>query len=134
LHFLFSVLQVFANALNNISHGKLTPAEIAMFKSRENIEGPADAIHLISRNAVIRIRNSTYLDSLTIQGAEEAFKTAVDECQSKDKTAKEVNQFKEYAKTADNNETRGMAYKLRLVIGSKYMVTTNINVSGNRTK
>ena len=94
------------------------------------MEEPEDAIQLIQTNAAINIRNNTYLDQLKFSGAEEAYKTAVDQINSKG-SAGEKEKVKMIARELNNDASRGMPYKLRLTVGSKYMVTHNVDVSGN---
>ena len=127
------LVQIFADALNNISHGKLTPEQVAMFESRCNIPEPEDAIHLIKTNEKIRIRNNTYLDGLKQMGAEEVFKTAMDRVTG-NKSLELIRGIKEAAQLVDNNQTRGMQYKLRLLVGGSYMVTHNVDVAGKIQK
>ena len=107
----------------------MTEAQIKMFQERCNIAEPEDAIHLMRTNDKIRIRNNTLLDGLKMTGAEEAFKTAIDRVGG-NKTLDQIRKIKEAVQLMDNNETRGMPFKLRLVVGGKYMITTNIDVAG----
>jgi hypothetical protein len=121
----------FAIALNKIGEDGpvgLKDQQISLFNTRivtqeETI--PARAIFLFHTNKLVNDRNFRKISSMP---GEEYICTAIDSLVGKNADMPKAKAELEKAKTKLIDDTNGMPYELKLKIGCKYMITSNIDV------
>uniref|UniRef100_A0A0K8VVD8 Uncharacterized protein n=1 Tax=Bactrocera latifrons TaxID=174628 RepID=A0A0K8VVD8_BACLA len=120
--------QEFAIALNNMSEGNMTHADIQLIKSRKKTsnEIPNEAIHLFYSNAGANNFNSIKLANTV---TDEFISTAKDTIKSSSLTERSRENILEAVKGFKPSETQGMPHTLQLKTSIKYMVTVNISTS-----
>ncbi|OFC59943.1 hypothetical protein BBW68_14990 [Candidatus Erwinia dacicola] len=120
--------QAFAIALNNMSEGNMTHADIQLIKSREKTsnEIPNEAIHLFYSNAGANDFNLTKLANTM---TEEFISTAKDTIKSSSLTERSRANILKTVKSFKPSETQEMLHKLQHKTSIKYMVTVNISIS-----
>ncbi|XP_011858135.1 PREDICTED: ATP-dependent DNA helicase PIF1-like [Vollenhovia emeryi] len=116
----------FIEALNNIARGTMSEKDIALIKSRESTQEyvPKDAIRLYTDNRSVDNYNKLKIDREDGTAYEyKAKDTILGKVNSKLR-----NKLLTSIKNKKRTECCGLAYKLLLKIGIKYMVVTNIDV------
>lgn len=112
----------FTDALNNVAIGGMTNANVDLMKTREVKEGeiiPEEAIYLFRYNVAVDKRND---ERITNHEGNEVRVNAIDDIKG-DIEEGILNELK----TKRYPDTRGLPSTLRLKIGIKYMITSNID-------
>jgi len=117
----------FAQALNRLSVGQLTPEDIEMFKSREiRFAGTptAGSVHLFNDNRSVDEYNTEALSKMT---TETVVSEAFDMCQGKGRESWK-KALLDSVKNLSTRDTMGLPRTTRLTLDAKYMVTLNVDV------
>ena len=121
----------FAIALNTIGEdgpAGLSDRQIKLFNTRivTDVEViPARAIYLFHSNKLVNDRNYRKITSMEGETYE---CTAVDTLVGKSSDLSKAKVELERVKTKPTDDTNGMPYNLKLKVGCKYMITSNIDV------
>ncbi|XP_055324038.1 ATP-dependent DNA helicase pif1-like [Sitodiplosis mosellana] len=116
----------FIDALNNMAHGTMTDANIALIKSSEGREAPADATYLFRYNADVDKHNNAKIANHREIGVD-VYST--DQVISRNVSEETKRTLLEEIRRKKYQETRGLPSKLSLKTGIKYVITTNLDVS-----
>ena len=115
---------VFIDLLNNVRLGKLTDQDVAILQSRfiteDNPNYPHNALHLFAENVLVLEHNEKKLNELNGQ---EFIINAIDQI-PRDVPARLIND----ALDRKQSDTGGLARILKLKVGAKIMITTNIDI------
>lgn len=119
--------RTFADALNRLAVGQLTPEDVALFRRQERgpgFQAPEGAIHLFSTNAAVDAFNDRIITAL---------QPAAPDCIAADRfIGGRVNQRTRDAVLAAVHgypikDTAGLPTRLKLRLNIRYMITNNIN-------
>ena len=117
----------FIDALTNLALGTMTEENINLFKSRvflHDVDVPLDAIRLYHRRKDVRSYNNTKID----QSPEPEIKSyAQDVVLGKISESKKSSTLT-LLQNKDESEVGGLSFVVRLKIGIKYMLTSNIDI------
>ena len=116
----------FSELLCRARTNSCTPDDIRTLKSREipvdTADYPTQALHVYRINADVDTRNTVMLNSLALQSAQYAIKAI-------DSVAGETSHISLSSLSDKRSETGGLHGTLKLAIGARVMLTTNVDVA-----
>ena len=118
---------IFAEALNCLADGILSPNQINIFKSREMplpLQPPRSAVHLFNRNALVDAYNQKFIDSTEGEKIQ-AISVDIVLGSATDDTKRECLRKLHKLPTTS---TFGLRKDLELKVGVPYMVTVNVDL------
>ncbi|KAG5666229.1 hypothetical protein PVAND_017804, partial [Polypedilum vanderplanki] len=124
----------FAEALTRLAYGRTTPEDNSMISSRcfnDEDSLPIDVrrcLRLIATNKEVDIFNSERARQMVNDGAQKYTFTAVDSFVGT-YTNSQKNKARHELEVMDKKNTQNLIRQLDLIIGLRYMVSTNIDVS-----
>ena len=118
--------QPFSELLCRVRTNTCTTDDVKVLKSREiatdSPNYPSQALHVYRLNADVDQRNTDMLDSIAPQSAQFAIKAI-------DSVAGQTNHISLTSLSDKRSETGGLHGTLKLAVGARVMVTTNVDVS-----
>ena len=116
---------VFIDLLNNVRKGKLTESDIDILRSRiiteNHLDYPQHALHLFAENAPVLEHNEKKLLSLS---------SPICVINAIDKIPRDVpDTLVQNALNRKQSETGGLAHILKIKVGAKVMLTSNIDIN-----
>lgn len=114
----------FIDILNNVRVGRITKTDETTIKSRfidhKSADYPREALHLFAENYSVNIHNLKMLDSLSTH----SFVIPCIDKYPREFSERMINRVKEMRQT----DTGGLAFELKLKIGARIMLLSNIDI------